>query len=263
MPLREVIESRVLGAVKFLDNPTQAVVTRLLNVSANDTSFIRNRSHHYVINNAPGLADHTTSFMAPPATPPLGSVAVHITVSDPVKRYLPRIVTVNLPRDPDPEHSDQADSLFRAVEVQLYSAPTFALHPNWSGIRASITQAGTDGTSVGGALLRVIRASDDVVLARGYSDPRGEALVVIPGIPITNFATDEPSEEDADASGPVVIAETAVRVEAIVDDSLPWPVNPDVLEANRASWLRDTGGPILLTLRTGQIQFINIEVDLS
>jgi hypothetical protein len=36
-----------------------------------------------------------------------------------------------------------------------------------------------------------------------------------------------------------------------------------VLEANHASWIREGDEPILLTLRTGQIETINIEVDLS
>lgn len=261
MSLREVIDSRVLGAFRLIDNPTQAVIKRPLNVSATDTSFIRNRSHHYVISKTAGLEHHTEAFSEPPPSPPLGDVDLDINVHDPVHRYLPRITTISLPRDPLPENADDADSLFQAVPVQMYAAPTFPMHPNWSGIRASLLIEGAEDP-VPGALLRVIRTSDDVVLARGISDPRGETLVVVPGIPITNFTVSD-EEDDFDASGPVVISETAVQVEVIVNDALPWPVNPDVLEANRETWIREGDEPILLTLRTGQIEAINIEVDLS
>lgn len=262
MPLHEVIESRVLGAFRLIDNPTQAVVKRPLDVSAANTSFIRNRSYHYIISNTAGLEHHTKAFAEPPASPPLEDIEVDINVDDPMQRYLPRLTTISLPRDPDPDHADQAESLFHAIPVQMYAGPTFPMHPNWSGIRASISIKDSPDVPVPGALLRIIRTSDDVVLDRGYSDRRGEALIIIPGIPITNFATSE-DEDDFDASGPVVISETAVRVEVIVDDSLPWPVNPDVLESNRTSWIREADEPIQLTLRTGQIETINISVDLS
>lgn len=262
MPLLEHVDSRVLGAFRLIDNPTQAVIKRQLDVSATHTSFIRNRSYHYVISNTAELEHHTQTFAEAPTSPPLGDVEITINVEDPLLRYLPRLKTISLPRDPHPGHADQDESLFKAVPVEMYAAPTFRLHPNWSGIRASISLQGSPDVPVPGALLRIIRTSDDVVLDKGYSDRRGEALIIIPGIPITNFATSD-DEDDFDASGPVVVSETAVRIEVIVDDSLPWPVNPDVLESNRASWIREADEPILLTLRTGQIETINISVDLS
>ncbi len=261
MSLHEVIESRVLGAFRCIENPTQAVIKRPLDVSAANSSFIRNCSYHYVITNTAGLRRHTEAFVEPPELPPLETIDIDIDVHDPQHRYLPRITTVSLPRDPDPEHTGQANSLFRAIPVQMYAAPTFPMHPNWSGIRASLTIAGSPEEPVRGALLRVIRSSDDSVLARGYSDPRGEVLVIIPGLPITNFSSSD--DEDFDASGPVTIPETAVRIEVIVETALPWPVNPDEIEANRVAWIREGDEPILLTLHTGQIKTLSIEVDLT
>ncbi|MCP4622999.1 MAG: hypothetical protein GY850_05655 [bacterium] len=49
----------------------------------------------------------------------------------------------------------------------------------------------------------------------------------------------------------------------IVDSALPWPVNPDVLEANISTMLRNQDQPTLLTLKTGQIETVAIEIDLS
>ena len=264
MSLLERVESRVLGAFRLIDSPTQAIIRRPLNVSASNTDFIRNRSYQYVIRSTAGLENHTHDFLEPPSTPALGSIDVAIHIHDPVHRYLPRVTTLALPRDPDPDHADQDTSLFQAEAVQLYVTPSFPMHPNWSGVRATLTIDGSDDEPLPGALLRIIRSSDDVVLARGVSDRRGEALVIVPGIPITNFSSST-SEDDADfdASGPVVISETAVKMEVIANDALPWPVDPDVLEANRGSWLREGGEPVLLTLRTGQVEHINIAVDLT
>lgn len=262
MSVHEVIDSRVLGAFRLLDNPTQAVVKRPLNVSASNTQFIRNRSYHYIISTTAGLEHHTQSFINPPLTPDIGDVPVSIHVHDPMHRYLPRVTSMALPRDPNPDHAALEGSLFNAVAVQMYAAPTFPMHPNWSGIRASLVDANDTDAPIRGALLRVIRTSDDEVLARGYSDRRGEALIIIPGIPITNFAVSD-EESEFDASGPVVISETSVRVEVIVDDTLPWPIDPEFIEAHRDDWLREGDEPILLTLRTGQIETININVDLT
>ena len=106
MSLHDVIESRVLGAFRLIDNPTQAVIKRPLNVSAANTTFIRNRSYHYVISNTAGLDHHVEAFSEPPPTPPLGDIDIDINVHDPMHRYLPRITTIELPRDPHPDHAE-------------------------------------------------------------------------------------------------------------------------------------------------------------
>lgn len=263
MSLREVIDTRVLGALRLVDGPTGAVIQRVMTVDSPTGNFIRNRSHHYVIRSAQGLEHHTTSFENAPGTPAVGDIDLPIRVHDPMHRYLPRASNIALPRDPDPSNADEPDSLFRAVPVAMYPSATFRLHPNWSAIRAALAVEGSPDTVLPGALLRVIRDSDDEVLARGLSDTRGEALVIVPGIPITNFAGSGEEEEEFDASGPVVIAETAVRLEVIVDHELPWPVDPEQLEANRATLLRPSNAPTDLTLRTGQVETLDLAVDMT
>jgi hypothetical protein len=262
MSLHEVIDTRVLGAMRLMDAPTGAVIRRPLVVSSVDAKFIRNRSYHYVVTAAVGLEHHTAAFEQPPPLPDVGDIQVGVQVRDLMQRYLPRLLTLALPRDPLPANADQPGSLFVAVPVSMYPAATFPLHPNWSAIRVSLEIEGGPGLPLHGALLRVIRVSDDTVLARGISDARGEALVIIPGIPITNFASST-DEDDVDASGPVVITDTAAVVEVIADGTLPWPVNPDLLEDNRVNWLRQGDEPVTLTLRTGQIETLNLTVDLT
>lgn len=262
MSLHEVMDTRMLGALRLTDAPSQAVIRRPLSVSSADATFIRNRSYHYVLTNATGLEHHTDVFAQPPPLPDVGDIEVTVDLSDPMQRYLPRLLALALPRDPEPANADQSASLFSPVAVPMYPAATYPLHPNWSAIRVSLSVEGSPDSSLPGALLRVVRLSDDTVLARGISDRRGEALVIVPGIPITNFA-DSVDGDDVDASGPVLVAETAVAVEIIADETLPWPVNPDALEDNRVAWLRQGDEPLTLALRTGQVETLNLVVDLA
>jgi len=209
----EVFDTRVLGAVRFVDSATQSQVSDGLSVES--TGDLRpNRSGLWVIWNAPGLADHTTVFLAPPAAPAAGSVDLPLSVKDLSGRYLPRNATVKLPRDP-------ADVLFEAANVTLYCSPAAPVSPGWAVIRASVKKT-ADDTRLESALLRVVQTTDSKVLARGLTDDRGEALVVVPGIPVTTFNTGD---------GAPLATEIDVTVEAIFDKDAGKVIDPEVVEA--------------------------------
>lgn len=219
---RELVERRVLGAVRFVDAATGSRVIDPLSVRAEGARFVRNRSNHYVIFDAPGLEEHTDSFESPPNTPPLSSVVVTLEVADPGGRYLTRRSIIRLPRDPDPTRTGAPDSLFKAIEVTLFPSPSAGTRPGWAVVRGTVVEVGT-GRPLGGALLRVERVSDASLLARGMSDARGEALVAVPGIPVITFG-----EGDA-------VTETTVDValSAVFDPAAGAVADPDDLEARR------------------------------
>ena len=260
----DIIDRRVLGALRLIDHTTEALIRRPMQLTADNVRFIRNLSSFYVISAAPGLASHLTEFASPPSQPAVGSIEISVNIADKKRTYLPRLLSIDLPRNPEPADSDQADSLFQPVDVFMYRATNAFTNINWSVIRGSVFRldAQDNRIPIRGALLRVVRSDDDAVLARGLSDTRGELLVTVAGIPITNFSNGE-DDDDSVPSGPVVTSETAVRLEVIVDSALPWPVNPDVLEANMATMLRNQDQPTILTLKTGQTETVAIEVDLS
>ena len=260
----EAIDRRVLGALRIVDNTTEALIHRPLKVTADNVRFISNLSYFYVVSAAPGLAAHINEFAAPPSQPPVGSVQITVNVEDPANNYLPRITTIALPRNPDAATTHAAGSLFQPVDVIMYRASNASTNVNWSVIRGSVFRLTNQDNRIPlpGVLLIVIRTDDEEELARGLSDSRGEFLVTVSGIPITNFSSGENDDDDT-PDGPVITSETPVRLEVIVDPDVPWPVNPDVLENNRASWLRNADQPTLLTLRTGQTATVAIEVDLS
>ena len=182
----ERVESRVLGALSFVDATTLTRVTTGLLVQAPAGARLqRNASGLYVITHLAALAAHEAAFEAPPATPAVGSVALSVSVADTQGRYLPRTTTVLLPRDPAAGDPLPADSLFLPIEIALYPAPTALTSANWALLRVTVT-ATPSGDALGGALLLAsIGAS---VVARGVTDWRGEALVAVPGVPVTTWS---------------------------------------------------------------------------
>ena len=259
------IDNRYLGALRCIDRATGATLTRMLHVEADNARFFRNRSSLYVIASAPGLASYTGQFINAPDTPVQGAVLVNAQISDPLDEYLPRRVEIALPRDADPENRTQADSLFQPMPVALYPAPNADLRINWSTVRVALVrdQEGND-QPVTGALLRVIRNEDGEVLSSGLSDPRGEALIIVPGVPITQFADDEDEDDEDDddddeaaSESPVVVSETAATLEVSVASGSDWPVDPDELELNHATNLVASEN---LTLRTGRMEKLTIRL---
>jgi len=261
MPI-ELIDERVLGALQLTDHVTQAALTRPLRLTAGNASVIRNRRGYYVVTHAAGLEAHGTAFQAPPAEPGLESNSYTFTIHDPQRRYLPREVVLRLPRDPDPAHIDNANSLFRPHDVAMYPTATAVLAHNWSSIRASVTQ-GVARSAVRGALLRVIDTSDDSLLASGLSDELGEALVIIPGVPVTKFANEDDGPVHGGGGGggnaepPVIVNTLPVRLELSLGATTPWPVNPDLLEQNHNANLRLS---MELTLSTGKMERVTINL---
>jgi len=234
-------DARVLGALRCVDASTRAGVQAPLRVGIDGAQVRRNRSGLYVVSRADALAAHEEAFDAPPATPALGSVALTASIDDPSGAYLPRMAAIALPRDPAPGHAAQADALFRPVEVAMYPAGTAPLGANWAALRVAVREAAS-GDALGGALLLVV-SGGTAVLARGLSDWRGEALVAVPGVPVTTWS---------DAHGAVVVSETAVQLQVLFDPAAglrstaervragdapdaPPHVDPDRLEAARAT----------------------------
>jgi hypothetical protein len=259
------LERRVLGAIRLIDATTGRPLHRPLSVSAEGVRFLLNRAQLYVISRAPGLEAHTTAFEAPPEVPPPGSRAIEITIDDPLGEYLPRRATIPLPRSPAPG-ADKPD-LFAPEAVTVLPSPNAALRQNWSGVRLSLRLA--DGRPVRGALINLrshaANEDEDRLVASGLSDERGEALVILPGLPVSrSVGTAEPTEEpqpEAD-DGEVTTPETPVTLEIVVDPDLPWPVDPTRLMANRAQWRRAVENGTV-DLATGRVVHLNLQISLS
>ena len=219
----ESLARRVLAALRVVDGVTGQAILSPLSVSGDGTTWVRNRRGLYVLTAAPGFEAHQVAMGEPPADPAFGSRTLVIAMQDHSGTYLSRRQTIRLPRNPDPVQAEEAQSLFRPIECRLYLSPSAPISSAWAVIRASVVREG-DLQVLGGALIRVLRTGDGQVLARGLSDARGEALVAVPGIPVTTWEA---------SSGPVTGTEVDVQVEVVVDPAVGHVPDPDALEANR------------------------------
>lgn len=264
----ERLDRRVLGALRFVDAASGLPIRRPLSIDGDGFRMARNRSGLYVIDRVDALANFHDAFDPLPATP-LGSETIDLSVRDPASKYMPRLLSVDLPRDPD---SDNPDSLFQAIDVPMFLSPIAAVGGNWSVLWLAITQPpiapATGGDPIPGALVRVVRQEDDAILARAISDERGQALVAVPGIPVTNFtnsggAGGDPGDDPA--SQPVVELSTAVALEFIVDPDLNWPVDPAGVEDNADIWTRTPTSPgsLNFNLRTGRSESVAVVINMS
>ena len=250
----EQFDRRVLGAVRFVDCTTGLPVGTPLSVRASGLEFVRNLSGHYVIARAVGLEEHTRAFEKPPIAPPLGSLTFEIRVADPGRDYLPRRQKIKLPRDPDPKNVSTSDSLFQAIEVRLFPAATAVTGVGWAVIRATVLKKGTN-QPLSGALLRVTKkngvpADEAKPLGIGLTDSRGEALVAVPGIPVTTFG---------EGDGEVTTNEIEVTMKAFFDPNAGALPDPDDLEARRAE-LKSTA--IDTKLGSGRVVAVQFEIEL-
>ena len=227
----DVIDVRVLGALRFVDATTGVGIKAPLRVTAPLARFVRNRTGAYAVTWASGLDAHVERFHAPPSppldSPPFDSLPFAVAVSDPARRYLDRSSSFRLPRDPDPAHAADDNSLFRAMVIPLYPSPIAPIDPGWAVVRASVRDS--SGTALPGAYLRLRRASQPTAtnppLARGMADDRGEALIPVAGVPVTNW--------EADDTRPVLSTEIEAVLEAYYDANAGSPPDPDLIDSRR------------------------------
>ena len=103
-------------------------------------------------------------------------------------------------------------------------------------------------------------------MASGLSDERGEALVILPGLPVSRSAGAVRAHREEPQPGPddgeVTTPETPVTLEIVVDPDLPWPVDPTRLMANRAQWRRAVENGTV-DLATGRVVHLNLQISLS
>ena len=219
----EIIDRRVLGAIRWIDAVTLAPIALPLKPTSDQLRFSRNLSGLTVITEADGLEAYVKTFdlatLAPADVVATGSVTVEGTVEDPSGTYLPAKFTVPLPRDPSPtliapDNHRPAGSLFTPLDVALLPAPAARLAPGTAQVRVLILDPA--GQPIRNALARVVSTTSNAILGCGLSDARGETLVAIPGL--KHFGPGATAEA-------VVSVETEARLEVI----LP-PANSPVVD---------------------------------
>ena len=205
--MMELLDRRVLGALQLQDGVTGLALRQPLQIESEQLVLQRNRQGDYVIFDVLAAADlhaHTSAFSDAPATPAVESVVIELRISDALGDYLPRRYRLRLPRDRDPQ---SAVAIVKPVVIPLYRAPRASTEPNWAVIRATLVDQ-TTSQRLPWALIKVVRNGTTTL---AMADGRGEALIAVPGIPVTTW----------DAGGGAVLAtEVEARLDVVFDPLL-------------------------------------------
>lgn len=234
----EHLRHQVTAALRFVDGNSGQLIATPLVVMAAGLRLVRNLRGDTVVVDSPNQPSLT------------------LQLDDPTGAYLPRRFTLKLPRDPNPANAAQPDSLFQAVKIALYPAPAASVAVGWAIVRATITHAAT-GAPLAGAYVRVLRAVDNQVLARGLSDWRGrvagEALLAVPGVPAITFGNGgrHGGDNAVLVNHVPAIIEAYFDPQAVVSDAQP--PDPDDLEARRVQLPAATQPINLVAGKTGTV----------
>jgi hypothetical protein len=226
----EVIDSRALAALRFLDGETALPLTHPLSLSGSGVRVVRNTWGLYALTEASGFEDYTASFEAPPQPEPT-PVSFPLSVIDPSGRHLPRSFSLELPRDASATPVDPTRSVFQPVDVRMFLAPTARPAPGSAVVRLSLTDM--QGTPLARVVirLRITVPERPTLEARGLSDARGEVLLLVPRIPVIQWG----QEED----GALINTTFQATLEAAFAPSVAGLPAPDVPDAS-FSLLTDT-----------------------
>lgn len=211
--MKELLDNRVLGAIRWIDAATLTPIALPLVVRSDHLRFSRNLSGLTVIRGGDGLDAYTRAFdletLSPGDRPATGALTLQGTVEDPTGAYLPTAFSVALPRDESPallppDQHRPPNSVFQPIDVALLPAPSVRLPPGAAEVRVLILDAAH--RPIRNALARVVATQGNLILGCGLADTRGETLVAITGL--RHFGPGA----TADA---VVTVETEARLEVI------------------------------------------------
>jgi hypothetical protein len=212
--MSEMVDRRILAALRPVDAVTRLPLRTAIQVSAERCRTVRNSQGYVMLLEAPGLREYVHSF-AEPADPVPPLPLLTLRVEAPGGRYLPRRVMLRLPRDPSPvaPGADPGpDSILTPVQVELFPTPSAQTQVGWAVLRVTAHHT-TTGERLPWTWVEVwdVAGNPSNPRARGLADARGEALVAVPGIPPTL---------PAPGGGAVLTTEVEVRLRCRFDGTL-------------------------------------------
>jgi hypothetical protein len=179
----ESIESRALAAIRFIDAETRAPCAEHVVISGEGLRIVRSLSGLHVVMDAPGFSDYAAHFDLP-STPPAPQTFT-LVARTPSRRYLPRSFTLQLPRDTSAQTEPlPPDSVFLPVDVTLY--PSQLMSPSARSAVVRIRVEDMNGQALPDALV-ALSLADPELERWGLSNEKGEALILVPGIPIADW----------------------------------------------------------------------------
>lgn len=277
--MTELVDRRVVLGLRLLDRVTSAPVDRPMRVAATWLDpgggqplralwarWMRNRGGLMVLMEIEGAEAYTTTFdLQAAGAPVLQPRSLWVDLEDPSGAYLTCRLPLSIPRDPDPA---QPNNVLTPVDAHLFRGPAMGARASWGVVYAHVRRSGSD-TPLPGALLR-LQWGVPVRTAYGLTDARGEAVILVPGIPVTTWGANETSDEVFQQDFPATLS-AAVDPDSLDEalEKLTRPPRPtDLLDRFDAlphtdSVLLVDGSDQPLTLRSGQSRTALLEIDLA
>lgn len=214
-PRIEWLERSALGALRVTDAVTGRAVAAPVIVSAPGLHLLRKGVADYVIMAADALG---AGLDVPVEVQPLGGA------------YLARRIMLHLPRNPDPANAGLSTSIFQPAAIPLLPAPSYPATGNMALLRVTLRRS-TDGARVGGAVVRLRTAPLPAPDVHSTSDVAGEALIVVPDVPLTS-----------PGPGATVVGDVPAQLDVLVDPALAsFTADADLDAARRIAQARTTG----------------------
>jgi hypothetical protein len=217
----EFLDRRVLAVLRFIDCTGFQVRTPVA-VSADGATFVCKQPGEAVIMTAPGLASHSGAFKKPPSAPALETVTLQLEVKPAAVDLAARRFMIKLPRTAALAQAGSANSLFRPVDVELLPTPCAVPTGLVAALSVTVRRA-DDNRRIEGALVR-LRPEGGRPKARAVADAAGDALLLIPGVPLSS-----------PGPGATVLPDIASQLDVIVDPDLVRFTGDDELAHARAT----------------------------
>ena len=224
----DVLDRRAIALLTFVD-ALGARVASPVSVQGDGIALFVKRPGALVLAAAPGFAAYTAAFDPIPAAPGVGSVEVQLDIRPSDPAHAVRRFVLGLPRDPDPANAALATSLFQPVEVPLLPTPLASITGLAAALSVNVRRA-DDGRRVEGALVR-LRPEGGRPEARAMTDAAGDALLLVPGVPLAS-----------PGAGAVVRADIGGAIDAVVDPALARFHRPEEIGAARDAAARRLRG---------------------
>lgn len=221
-------DRRILAALSCVDAITGSPIRQGITLQAPSTRISRNQTGHFILSTAPGFADYQNSVYLEDLSNPPTPQPITLSISDASGHYLPRTFTLTLPRNPatDPGSLTSPDSLFSPAQIPLFPSGLLPINPGWAVLRSTVTNSASQ-QRLPWALIR-IEVDGRQLLAQ--ADHRGEALIAIPGLPITTWATTNGTPSNP---APVTTRDFTANLTVRFDSAVtPLPANTDFLNFN-------------------------------
>lgn len=210
----DLLDRRALALLAFVDaygRPVEGPVQ----VEGDGVQTVAKGEGRYAVLAAKGLEAYTATFAPTPGTPALRSKPIQLDCTPATRTLAPRGFSLALPRDGDPAHREQADSLFQPVTIELLPTAAGPVLGSAAALRVNVTRAG-DGAAIEGAL---VRAQTDVGLfaARALTDARGEACLLFAALPLSFAGAGASVDPDTPARVIVDVDPAVARFHATAD----------------------------------------------